>query len=164
MVFVFVLIIDGITSCPFNLLRGVEAENDVILPFNLLISGADKSSVPEQHPTKMTLQLILFFLFYFNSSSIFCSESEQEPSAAVHVGTALLCQVGSEVCINFEVSNKIRDLVTCARCIKYLGSLQTWFVMADTTGPEILNKEGKCQWCNSTAQAKGRVWSNWTEI
>ena len=64
--------------------------------------------------------MVLLFLFYFCQSTVLTSEvklskitfqsneefipEDSEDSSTVHVGTAMFCQVGSEVCLHFEVN------------------------------------------------------------
>lgn len=68
----------------------------------------------------MKIKIILLFLFYFCQAPVLTSvvtdlsklpfhneefiPEDPEDSSTVHVGTAMFCQVGSEVCLHFEVN------------------------------------------------------------
>ena len=70
--------------------------------------------------TKMKIEIILLFIFYFCLSPVLSTKvkllkitfpnneefipEDSEDSSTVHVGTAMFCQVGSEVCLHFEVN------------------------------------------------------------
>ena len=115
-------------------LRGSELYNDLILPFNLLIAGAEqtywlslvvlvnptqKSRRHSQYEDESKNTPLVFILFLPVTRFIVASKADQnyfshkneefipedsEDSSTVHVGTAMFCQVGSEVCLHFEVN------------------------------------------------------------
>ena len=110
----------------------------------------------------MKIKIILLFLFYFCQAPVLTSvvtdlsklpfhneefiPEDPEDSSTVHVGTAMFCQVGSEVCLHFEVNFSHNIYLFC--------SVLQYFPLTRFSSNRIFC--GSHKWPRNTEQRRNR--------